>query len=434
MEEVTEKKPTQDFRFVLKIVDITFGSFTFLYTLTLATHYYLTNVGGLAIVAILSFIIFNLTISQFSAKSSAPALLEYFRQIFAICIICPFAIYATREIITPFWQLYLIMVVSSGSLLFEVTSKYTPNILTVILGITSFLLSCFFFLDAPNWTDIIIQSLTIIMLNMLFTKFLILVNKSYQSEVERTIQLETTMKELKNIQESLIYSSRMTAIGEMAAGIAHEINNPLAIINGSVFQLNKIESGNKEVDSTLATISHRISETVSRITKIILSLKTVSRDATGTKQENASLKEILADATAIFAERFKVNGIDLIINEKEFESCPQIFVDHVQLSQVLINLLNNAYDAVETLPNPWVKIEVGQDNLFHILKICDSGKGIPPKIKEKIFEPFYTSKEIGKGTGLGLSISRGLIEKNGGELYIDSNSPNTCFVIKIPKL
>jgi signal transduction histidine kinase len=105
----------------------------------------------------------------------------------------------------------------------------------------------------------------------------------------------------------------------------------------------------------------------------------------------------------------------------------------VQLSQVILNLLNNAFDAISELPNKWVHLESRMNEGIIEIRVIDSGSGIPEELREKILQPFFTTKEVGQGTGLGLSISKGIIESHGGTLSIDIKSQNTCFVIQIPQ-
>lgn len=104
-----------------------------------------------------------------------------------------------------------------------------------------------------------------------------------------------------------------------------------------------------------------------------------------------------------------------------------------QICQVLINLLNNAYDAIEHKDDPWVEIRVEELASCARIRIFDCGTGIPAAALQRIFDPFFTTKEIGKGTGLCLSISKSLIERQGGRIYMDQNQPHTCFVIELCK-
>ena len=114
---------------------------------------------------------------------------------------------------------------------------------------------------------------------------------------------------------------------------------------------------------------------------------------------------------------------------------PQVTVlaREAQLAQVLLNLLNNSFDAVEEITNKWVSIDViDKDKKFQI-RVTDSGAGIPSEILDKVMYPFFTTKEVGKGTGLGLSISKGIVEEHKGRIFIDPSMQNTCFVIEFDK-
>ena len=142
-----------------------------------------------------------------------------------------------------------------------------------------------------------------------------------------------------------------------------------------------------------------------------------------------ALDEILGDALSLVSEKLAHNFIELRIHKEE-----GILVSGrvAQLGQVLMNLLSNAFDAVDNQSNKWIKIEIKLIADKAILRMIDSGTGISGAVRSKMFDPFFTTKEIGKGTGLGLSISKGIIEEHGGDLFIDTDHPNTCFVIELP--
>ena len=131
-------------------------------------------------------------------------------------------------------------------------------------------------------------------------------------------------------------------------------------------------------------------------------------------------------------EKIKIKQIKI---EHNIDPNLQVLVKPTQLSQVFMNLINNSIDAIENLPDPWIKIEseVTPDQ-YIMIRFTDSGNGIPHHIVEKIMQPFFTTKEIGKGTGLGLSISKGIIEEHKGQFSYDENALNTTFEIKIPNL
>lgn len=232
---------------------------------------------------------------------------------------------------------------------------------------------------------------------------------------------------------NMLQTSKMSALGEMASGIAHEINNPLAIIALSVKNLRRMsEKGINKPELTLEVVEV-IEQTIARIARIVSGMRTVSRGAQGIEISEFKLFDVFEDILGVCAERFKIGSVALEIDM----DCPEldelIVCDRVQLSQVFINLISNAFDAVKNMSNAWVKIHFESQADHIMVKVIDCGKGIPAEISQKIFSPFFTTKPIGKGTGLGLSISKGIMEKLGGGLVLSPHSVNTCFVVQVPK-
>ncbi|MEW6055472.1 MAG: ATP-binding protein [Bdellovibrionota bacterium] len=227
----------------------------------------------------------------------------------------------------------------------------------------------------------------------------------------------------------IIAGSKMSALGEMAGGVAHEINTPLAILSllaGQIQEMAKEEVVDLEM---LSKSAETIEQTTLRIGKIVSGLRNFSRDGAKDPFVQLDIKSMIEETLAFCKERFSVHGIGLII--EDFENLT-IEARNVQIAQVLLNLLNNAYDAVATLPEKWVKVSVTRQPQWVEIAVTDSGPGIPKAQQQKIFEPFFTTKEIGKGTGLGLSIAKGIVEGHRGELLVDGNSKNTRFVIRLP--
>lgn len=232
----------------------------------------------------------------------------------------------------------------------------------------------------------------------------------------------------KKSQEKLMQSSKMSSLGEMAGGIAHEINNPLAIIMGKVGILRKsIQRGDFDQDKILETLS-KIEMTTERIAKIIKGLRSFSRNADNDPMIQTKLITIIEDTLEFCRERFKNHSIEL-----QVKCDPKILIEcrPAQISQILVNLLSNAHDAVEKLPKKWVTIEAKAELNSVKLIISDSGPGIRPEIIDKIMFPFFTTKAIDKGTGLGLSISKGIAETHHGHLYYDTLSKNTTFILEL---
>ncbi|WP_412463381.1 sensor histidine kinase [Halobacteriovorax sp. RT-2-6] len=430
---INPKRPTESIKDILRIMDYTLGPFAMLFAICVGVYEYQISQRLNSFFGIFAFLIFNLTISQISIRVKNSLKIEIFRQVFAICILCPFAIYIIDEPFSPFWYLYLIMIVASNNIFFEVTGKHIYSGLITLLAIISYVTSSYLLLDEPETSLIIIHSLTMIMLSLLFYRLLSLVDRTYRSEVNKSIALQETMDKLNSTKENLIYSSRLSAIGEMAGGIAHEINNPLTVIYGSIYQIKRLLSIGEMNKEAYDIHINRILDTIDRITRIISSLKVVSRESGEIKKEVIPLRDIIIDATAICSEKFRAHGVILKFDLDDDAFNIKVNVDRVQLSQVFINLLNNAYDAVEGSESAWIDISVKNTEDSVLVYVMDSGPGINLDLRNKIFEPFYTSKEVGKGTGLGLSISKGILEKHQGELFLEPNKKTTCFVIKIPK-
>jgi PAS domain S-box-containing protein len=243
-------------------------------------------------------------------------------------------------------------------------------------------------------------------------------------------QDEINRQTLLQHQTQMIQSAKLSSLGEMAGGLAHEINNPLMIIEGYTEQaLTALES--KDYDPLL--LKNKLSiirKTTQRIEKIVKSLRKLSRDGTNDPQTIVDVLQMVTSVTQLCEDRFKAHGVELSISAPH----SSIFVKcrETELEQTLINLLNNAFDAVERLSDRWVKVEMHALNELCQINVINNGAPIPTELHEKIFEPFFTTKEVSKGTGLGLSLSRQFIESNGGKIYYDPSSPTPAFKITLP--
>lgn len=252
----------------------------------------------------------------------------------------------------------------------------------------------------------------------------------HYEHLEEIVLERTNM--IKEQQMQLVHASKMSSLGEMAGGIAHEINNPLSVIATSNKMLQRHYFDEQKDPEKVQKYFDNISRTVVRITKIVQGLRTVSRDTTGEEFIESSVRDLMNDVTGLCSERFKNHGVklDIDLNNSVYDTI--IFCRRVQLSQVFINLLSNAFDAVENLDEKWVKVECFMKEGSVQFKISDSGAGIPKDIQEKIFQPFFTTKPLGKGTGLGLSLSISIVQDHSGSFKIDNSNQNTCFLITIP--
>ncbi len=258
-------------------------------------------------------------------------------------------------------------------------------------------------------------------------------NEPYQfvairQDISELKQLQKTIVEQ---QSQMVFASRLSAIGEMAAAITHEINNPLGVILGRCEMLKKNASEPQLNREVILKNIEAIEKTGQRIEKIVKSMKLLSYHGESEDFSRVRVSEILSDTLDLCAERFKNNGIQLILQN----DVQGIFLNCIsyQIVQVLVNLLNNAYDAVEDLNEKWVKISIADNpNTFEI-SITDSGAGIPENVIKNLFQPFFSTKRVRYGTGLGLSVSKSILIKHGGDLILDSSSGNTSFKLMFPK-
>lgn len=250
----------------------------------------------------------------------------------------------------------------------------------------------------------------------------------YSQNLEETIQKRT--KELDSQRLQIVNQSRLASLGEFSAGVAHEINNPLAVISGKGMLIKRKISNYPELASVNDDLD-KIHNMVNRISRIIVGLRSFARDSSSEEKTTFLVAKFLDDIKDLCQGRMNNRGITLKI--KVVPEDLKIYAREVQISQVLINLINNSTDAVEELAEKWIEINAWEDSTHVYLQVRDSGNGIPLETREKIFQPFFTTKETGRGTGIGLSISMGIVKEHNGELRYDDSSNRTAFVMKLPK-
>lgn len=252
---------------------------------------------------------------------------------------------------------------------------------------------------------------------------------SLEYELKKSIILQNRSNKI--IQEQNLvnfHNARLSSLGEMTSGIAHEINNPLTIVIGNIQSLIKRHPELSE------EIKENLSKTLSaaeRINKIIKSMKLFSNRNDDQQMKYYSITNIIESSYNLYSERAKHLGIEIEVHINH--DC-EVKCNQVQISQILINLINNAMDAVESLEHKerYVKIHVDKINNTLVISTENGGPKIPSTMIEKIFQPFYTSKPIGKGTGLGLSISKKLAQLHQGNLILNTEAYNTVFQLILP--
>ena len=264
-----------------------------------------------------------------------------------------------------------------------------------------------------------------------FSAVTIRMNKTILQAIRLGFEKDQLLAELKDTQAKITQTAKMSALGEMAAGIAHEINNPLGIIRGNCQLLKDQISMGEIVPDDISKTTEKIDGTVERIAKIVTGLRSFAREADGEPLIETSVAKIVADTLDFCQSRFKNHGVSLKVDR--IDPALKINCRDVEISQVLLNLLNNAFDAVEGHADPWVQLLIRDGSGSVVFSVIDSGTGVSPELREKIMQPFFTTKEVGKGTGLGLSISTGIIASHGGRLWLDLENPRTCFSFTLNK-
>jgi signal transduction histidine kinase len=238
-----------------------------------------------------------------------------------------------------------------------------------------------------------------------------------QSFNKMTSELDSREKALKDTQAALIQSEKLAAFGQLGAGIAHEVKNPLAGILG----LTQLSLRKAEKDSTVHENLTIIEKEATRCATIIQNLLKFARQEK-VAFESVDLNQVAKDAMAIVEHQLEMNKVKIRTNFAP--DLPAIPGNANQIQQVLINLMINAQQAMRGNPGE-VTVTTASSNASHVqVQVRDDGPGIPEDIQAKIFEPFFTTKEVGKGTGLGLSVSYGIIKEHKGDIQVES-SPET---------
>jgi histidine kinase len=240
-------------------------------------------------------------------------------------------------------------------------------------------------------------------------------------------------------EQQLIQASKMATLGEMATGVAHELNQPLSVIKtASRFFMKKINRKEKIKDEILFAMSEEIDSYVDRATNIINHMRDFGRKSDLTPQK-VQINETLKKAFEILGQQLRVRGIEVVWDLEQ--DLPLIMAEPQRLEQVFINLLINARDAIEEKwqspqsPKGVKKITIKTSSNSNRIRveINDTGAGIPKTILDRIYEPFFTTKKVGQGTGLGLSISYGIIQEcNGSMKAVSRKDEGTGFILTFP--
>ena len=240
------------------------------------------------------------------------------------------------------------------------------------------------------------------------------------------VSVERDISEERRLREQLIHSERLSAVGQLVAGVAHEINNPLQAVMGlSELLIEGHDSGDQKHDLDQIRVH------ADRAAKIVRHLLLFARHST-LERSVADLNEIARSAVALRSFELKSLGIELV--EHYSLELPLTVVNREEIQQVILNLLMNAEHAVRATGQPGVvRIRTGESGACAFVEVCDNGPGVPPAMTSQVFEPFFTTKGVGQGTGLGLSVSLGIAEAHGGTLELRPSDRGACFRLTIPR-
>jgi C4-dicarboxylate-specific signal transduction histidine kinase len=257
-----------------------------------------------------------------------------------------------------------------------------------------------------------------------------LVNATAEETAHLIEQLERERRELERTHEQLVQAAKLVALGELAGGIAHELNQPLTVLE-ALAQIMLRRPGMRIADH--AGQLELMQQATRRMARIVDQVRTFARQ---TPFQSGALDPLLPlrEALALLSHPLQTDGIE-VMREVDDE-LPAIVADSDRLQQVLINLLWNARDAVmerHADAPALIRVEVRRDGRSVLYAIEDSGPGVAEELRSRIFDPFFTTKVVGKGTGLGLSVSHGIVEQHGGRLrYEPAQKGGARFVFDIP--
>ena len=338
-------------------------------------------------------------------------------RLWSVMVLTPF--YESLSDIIPLDQFFLIFIATFILIIiftFYIGKKFTDPVKDVVTGTQIIASGDFTYRIRTNLHDELGE------LAMSFNKMAEYLQKTYQ--------------DLKSTSAQLTQSAKLAAVGELAAGVAHELNQPLMVIRGHAQEM--IE-GNSVPENIIKDL-RLIEKQTGRMMRIIDHLRAFARQSTGAF-EQVNLNDVIDDSFTLITQQLKNLNIEIM---KELdESIPRIWGDHNRLEQIFLNLMTNAKDAMEEKGEGVLSVKTqpimdmtGDKNgkvTGVLVLFSDTGVGIGDNIMDKIFDPFFTTKEVGKGTGLGLSISYSILKDHGGSITAESNDgTGTTFRLEFP--
>jgi len=242
--------------------------------------------------------------------------------------------------------------------------------------------------------------------------------------IKMTVGISRDITEKIEYEQKSFASSKMASLGEMAGGIAHEINNPIGIIMGKSMQMKR-----QNPDSKARSDFDMIIRSAERVAKIVEGLRNFCQQDDRQLFNEFKVIDVIDETLTYCHGRLNNLGISL---KMDIPENLMMSGKRVQISQILLNLLNNAIDEIQSIDERWIKISANKKDNFTEIRVQDSGHGVSPELESKVMQPFFTTKELGKGMGLGLSVSFAIAKHHGGELLLDRGVSPSCFLLRIP--
>jgi PAS domain S-box-containing protein len=246
------------------------------------------------------------------------------------------------------------------------------------------------------------------------------------------IDLSKNMNDQKKIQQELAWKqnhAKLIALGHMASSIAHEINNPLSVIRMNAELLSSYNESQLSREKVVEKCG-KIIATADRVSGIIRALRSISASSKTPRFSWVPFQQFIDDVLELCLPRIRSENVELLIDTKN-TSINMVYIDHAQLTQALINLLNNSCDALKELDTRWIKIDVSNDTYYLYIYVTDSGAGVPLEIAEKMTDQYFTTKD-GTGLGLGLNLVQSYLSSHNGQLTYKLTAGHTSFCMKLP--
>lgn len=289
-------------------------------------------------------------------------------------------------------------------------------------------------------TGIFPHAATMLTIYIILFLYLIKQFKEYHSQLllrfNYQLDLERAFKEVKKSQETfmqetakLLHTSKISALSDMAGGLAHEVNNSLQIILGSQQQIQRDLNKNSMNSDYVQEKFQLMDKSIKKISEVIMGLKYFSQEMDKPEKDIVPLKTIIERSLSYTFEMLKAHNVEVDMGDVPPVN---VFAHQFQITQIIFNLIKNADDAMSKNETKNLQIKFLIKEGFVFIRFIDNGKGISAENQSRLFQPFFSTKDINLGTGLSLSISKGIALDHGGDLFFDSYEKNTTFVLKLP--